>query len=99
MPVKPCLHPGCGRLSRGSYCALHEPKAWKLRPSPSSRDRPPLSLVRKVKARDRRCLRCGSTDRLRVHHLVPVSQGGVHDERTLVTLCEPCHRLAHQGLR
>ncbi len=42
MPLKPCLT--CGRLSRGSYCAAHEPVAWRLRPSPSSRDRPSPSF-------------------------------------------------------
>lgn len=93
MPLKPCLR--CGRLSSGSYCPAHQPTGWKLRQSPSSRDRAPLSLIRKVKARDRRCVRCGSTDRLHAHHLQAVAAGGGHDERNLVTLCDSCHQLAH----
>jgi 5-methylcytosine-specific restriction endonuclease McrA len=39
-----------------------------------------------------RCVRCGASERLEVHHVVPIEQGG---ERfmlsNLVTLCRSCH--------
>lgn len=25
-PLRPCLHPGCGVLTRGGYCPAHQPK-------------------------------------------------------------------------
>lgn len=45
-------------------------------------------------ARDRhRCSRCGGTQRLEVHHVRPLSQGGSpFGLDNLRTLCPPCHR-------
>lgn len=90
MPVMPCLR--CGRLTRGSYCPEHKPKPHVLRPSPSSRDRPSPALRRKVKARDGgRCVRCGSTECLEVHHSRRAADGGSHDMTNLVTMCAERH--------
>jgi hypothetical protein len=47
--------------------------------------------------RDGECRRCGGTERLRVHHVVPVAFGGTSDSENLVTLCEACHLDAHDG--
>jgi 5-methylcytosine-specific restriction endonuclease McrA len=45
-----------------------------------------------VRQRDKGvCLRCGSTDRPQVHHVVPARYGGTHDLSNLVTLCRSCH--------
>jgi HNH endonuclease len=42
--------------------------------------------------RDGYCCRlCGSRDRLHVHHVKPISFGGIHDLQNLVTLCNACH--------
>jgi hypothetical protein len=43
------------------------------------------------------CVRCGETEegKLRIHHIVPVSQGGSGDEDNLATLCKACHDEAH----
>jgi hypothetical protein len=66
--LKPCIT--CGRLSAESYCPQHRRTGFKLRPSPSSRDRPPITLARQVKQRDgNRYRRCGSAVGLRVHHV------------------------------
>jgi hypothetical protein len=53
----------------------------------------PLSkaLKRKIKARDGRCVWCGSIDRLEVDHIVRYIDGGGNDESNLQTLCHPCH--------
>jgi len=37
------------------------------------------------------CLRCGSTENLEVHHIVPHSQGGEDKVQNLATLCHDCH--------
>lgn len=41
-----------------------------------------------------RCLRCGSTDSLQVHHIKPVVQGGNNEKDNLATLCSECHNEA-----
>lgn len=42
-----------------------------------------------------KCQKCGSTTRIRVHHLVPKIHGGTDDPSNLATLCAGCHRKAH----
>ena len=81
----------CRRLTdKGSYCAEHEPV------SPSSRawHKPGAAKLRAyVLERDRhRCTRCGSEERLEVHHLIAVADGGTDDPHNLLTLCADCHR-------
>lgn len=45
------------------------------------------------------CVRCGQENHeaLRVHHIIPVSEGGAGDSSNLATLCEDCHRDAHNN--
>jgi 5-methylcytosine-specific restriction endonuclease McrA len=39
-----------------------------------------------------RCRQCGSTDKLEVHHVVPLAEGGAEFALSnLVTLCQECH--------
>jgi hypothetical protein len=47
--------------------------------------------------RDGECCRCGSSEELRVHHIVPIAFGGESEYENLVTLCEDCHQDAHKG--
>jgi 5-methylcytosine-specific restriction endonuclease McrA len=45
-----------------------------------------------------RCQNCGSSERLQVHHIEPLSQGGDrYALSNLVTLCQPCHAEAGRG--
>jgi 5-methylcytosine-specific restriction endonuclease McrA len=44
------------------------------------------------------CDRCGSTELLRIHHIVPLAWGGKTSEENIATLCEVCHRKAHRNL-
>ncbi len=98
MPFTPCIR--CGALGTGSYCDAHRPQAWRVRPSPSSRSRPSPAQRARIKRRDGgRCVRCGSTERLRVHHRKHVADGGGHDDANLVTLCDACHGVEHVGGR
>lgn len=48
-------------------------------------------------ARDKKCVRCNSTDRLHGHHVVPISQDGSLAEAmwNIVTLCAHCHAREH----
>ncbi|WP_420838364.1 HNH endonuclease [Allobaculum mucilyticum] len=33
-----------------------------------------------------------------VHHIVPLSQGGTHDENNLMSLCKSCHSRIHANV-
>ena len=45
------------------------------------------------------CQCCGKKHvRLEVHHIIFRCMGGTDDERNLVTLCEKCHKLVHDGI-
>jgi len=57
--------------------------------SPAKRDR--------IIERDGKCRRCGCSEQLRVHHIVPIALGGESGSENLVTLCEECHQDAHSG--
>lgn len=46
-----------------------------------------------------RCMSCGETQRLHVHHVVPRSRGGGDDPGNLITLCEGCHAARHPRLQ
>lgn len=61
----------------------------------------PPATRRAVLHRDRRrCVVPGCRCRLwlDVHHLVPRSRGGTHDEANLVTICPIHHKLVHEGV-
>lgn len=38
------------------------------------------------------CHRCGSTEKLEIHHMIPVSMGGTNDKGNLIILCHECHK-------
>ncbi|WP_076433704.1 HNH endonuclease [Haladaptatus litoreus] len=44
------------------------------------------------------CINCGESDRLHVHHVVPLSKGGKDAMSNLRTLCDGCHNNAHTGV-
>jgi hypothetical protein len=41
------------------------------------------------------CFNCHSNENLVVHHIVPISAGGVDDYSNMAVLCGACHDLAH----
>jgi hypothetical protein len=43
------------------------------------------------------CLRCGNTENLNPHHIIPVAVGGENTDENLATLCKTCHLEAHDG--
>jgi 5-methylcytosine-specific restriction enzyme A len=78
----------------GERCAKTERKRYA-----ASRQRRIRSTARWQKARaaarqrdGNRCRRCPSTERLEVHHIVSLEDGGSeYDLNNLITLCSSCH--------
>jgi hypothetical protein len=57
-------------------------------------------IRQEVLARDGyRCGNCGSTSKLHVHHIVPLSLGGSNELGNLRTLCKICHVKLHPHMR
>lgn len=55
-----------------------------------------LQARREVLSRDgHRCVNCGSTEDLEVHHIVPISKSGTNEISNLVTVCSDCHYHIH----
>ena len=54
--------------------------------------------TRTIKRRDDcQCVKCGKSNNLNVHHIVPVGSGGDDCNDNLATLCRDCHSEAHGG--
>ena len=101
-PKRPCSYPGCPNLTDGSYCEEHK----KLENQRYEKyDRNPAVHRRYGRAwkriRDRyvtkhplceQCLKEGRYKKTEeVHHILPLSRGGTHDETNLMALCKSCH--------
>ena len=57
-------------------------------------------IAREVKQRDgNKCKICGGTNKLEVHHIIPLSRGGTNSKANLITLCEKHHDARHRHLR
>jgi 5-methylcytosine-specific restriction endonuclease McrA len=86
----------------GERCAKTERKRYA-----ASRQRRIRSTARwqktRAAARQRdgnRCRRCPSTERLEVHHIVSLEDGGSeYDLNNLITLCSSCHHATGRGDR
>lgn len=101
-PKRPCRHPGCAELTDGQYCGHHQKQADarynRYERDPATRKRYGRDWE-KIRARYIRahplCERCQSAGRIKkadeVHHKLPLSKGGTHDESNLMSLCESCH--------
>jgi len=105
-PKRPCSYPGCPNLTYGRFCEEHE----KLEAKRYERyDRNPAAKKRygrcwsRIRARYaaahplcEECLRHGVyTPTEQVHHILPLSEGGTHDESNLMSLCASCHAKIH----
>jgi hypothetical protein len=44
----------------------------------------------------KKCGKCGSTENLELHHMIPMSLGGTNDENNLIWLCNKCHKKVTQ---
>lgn len=69
----------------------------KYIPEEGVRDRQvPKHLRNKTLERDDfSCVRCGSTEELEAHHIIPRDRGGDDTLENMATLCHDCHQEAH----
>ena len=95
MAVVHCLD--CGALTRtGSRCQRCTTKRDDWQARRNIRSGWEWGTIRNaVRARDRVCVRCGSTHALVVHHRVPVAAGGSNDLTNLELRCRRCHAASH----
>jgi 5-methylcytosine-specific restriction endonuclease McrA len=45
------------------------------------------------------CERCGRTEKLEIHHMKPLENGGSNQVPNLVLFCHSCHAVWHQKLK
>ena len=101
-PRRPCSYPGCGLLTDGQYCDEHR----KITQDYYNRfERDPDTSKRYGRAWRRirlqyimlhpLCEQCVKENRLtpaeEVHHILPLANGGTHDDSNLMALCKSCH--------
>ncbi len=53
---------------------------------------------RKIAACRGVCQRCPSSERLEVHHIIPLSRGGSNLDLNLIVLCYKCHNKRHKHM-
>ena len=101
-PKRPCGHPGCPKLSDGRFCEDHAKQNAqeyeRYRRDPATRKRYGRAWKR---IRDRyaykhplceQCEKAGKiTPTQEIHHIIPLSENGTHDESNLMALCTACH--------
>ena len=105
-PLKPCRFHGCPELTDGQYCEKHRKAARRQYDKYERSEDIHLKYgfrwhkirQRYVKAHPlcELCLKEGRyTPVEEVHHILPVSKGGTHDESNLMSLCRSCHNKIH----
>jgi len=101
---RPCSHPGCPRLVRGSsrLCDAHQAEKWR-RDSVRRRARgeeldygPRWRQIRARLLKDRPlCQRCGRSKATVAHHIVRRRDGGSDELNNLLAVCPLCHAQIH----
>ena len=106
-PNKPCLHPGCGKLTQSRYCSIHDLKQKdqakkydRQRGTAAQRgyDKPWRQLRESVILRDMfTCQKCGKIvtrkGEAHVDHIISKERGGGDELSNLQTLCCSCHSI------
>jgi len=59
----------------------------------ANRKRPGKRAI--IKAAGGKCFECGTTENLTLHHIVPLSDGGIDDEDNFRILCEKHQKKIH----
>ncbi len=101
-PKRPCSYPGCPRLTNGRFCEEHaklEARRYeKYDRDPATRKRYGRAWKRireRYIAAHPLCEKCRERGKLtpaqEVHHILPLSRGGTHEDTNLMALCKPCH--------
>ena len=108
-PKRPCSFPGCPELTDQTYCEKHRTQARKeydkFERAPDVNQKYGRAWKR---IRDRYahkhplcelCLQQGKYVVVEeVHHILPISKGGTHDEENLMSLCQSCHTKIHREM-
>lgn len=111
-PKRPCRYPGCPNLTdhKSGWCDVHEKKMQQhyehFARGYDHRTRYGGSWP-KVRAlylhAHPLCERCAAAGRYvkaaLVHHILPLADGGTHDETNLQALCVSCHEEIHQRVK
>ena len=101
-PKRPCSYPGCGKLTDDRYCDEHEQitehqyNQYLRDPDTNKRyGRAWKKLRARFLSLHPLCEHCKNEGRLtaaeEVHHVLPLANGGTHDEDNLMALCKSCH--------
>lgn len=53
-------------------------------------------ILQKYKVEHPICEKCGSTEDIQVHHIIPLSLDGTNDTSNLISLCYKCHKEEHK---
>ena len=48
----------------------------------------------KFKKKIKKCMKCGRSSELEIHHIIPIRKGGTNRIDNLVLLCKRCHEKA-----
>ena len=101
-PKNPCRYPGCPNLTDESYCPDHKRlvaaryNRYERTPEMKQRYNGVWPAVRRrYIAEHPLCEVCRREGRItaaqEVHHIIPLAEGGTHDEDNLMALCKSCH--------
>lgn len=67
------------------------------RPDSSRNSIPPSTRKQVEKRDDNSCVKCGFDNELSIHHIIPLSHGGINGMDNFALLCKSCHKEAHNG--
>ena len=77
----------------GNFCSRPCYNAWLLAGSPDKPHYIQIKGARRAAVMNgARCARCGTVDRLDLHHVIPRRVGGV-DAGNMIPLCKSCHKI------
>ncbi|MBM7795195.1 HNH endonuclease [Pseudoglutamicibacter cumminsii] len=101
-PKRPCSQPGCPELTDHRFCPAHARaederyRTYQLDPAINKRYDHRRRKIRNAYIQAHPlCEQCQTQGRVtpaqEVDHIVPLEDGGTHDEANLQALCKPCH--------
>lgn len=110
-PKRPCSFPGCPELAveGKQYCAEHQRREdarynhYTRSPDVNKKYGRAWKRIRdRYASKHPLCEMCLAEGRMtptaEIHHKVPVSKGGRHDEENLMALCRSCHNKIHREI-
>lgn len=100
-PKRPCRYPGCPNLTDGDYCKeqarameQHHEKFQRGYSAGKRYGRAWTRIRHRYANKHPLCEICLKEGRYKpveeVHHILPLAEGGTHDESNLMSLCRSC---------